>query len=99
MWQGSYWPAEYWASQYWAKVGAQPVGGAAVAGIPARRILLNAIAVEEYTRSLLDEANMRAVMQAAARRAANGVWLRKLEADYQRKCLEWAAFSVVLTEI
>lgn len=98
MWPGQYWSPEFWAANYWAKTGAQPVGGAAVAGrrLPA---VMRALAVQEYERSLLDAASMQAVQHAIARRAAVASWLRKIEAEYHQKCLEWAAYSVVLTEV
>ncbi len=99
MWQASYWSPEYWAASYWPKSGAAPVGGPAVGGRLHVPTLMRAIAAEEYSRSLLDERSMEAVRQAVMKRAAAGAWLRKIEADYHQKCLAWAAYSVLLTEV
>lgn len=99
MWAAQYWSPEYWAANYWPKTGAAAVGGPAVGGRSHVPTLMRAIAAEEYSRSLLDERSMAAVREAMMKRAAAGAWLRKIEADHHQKCLEWAAFSVVLTEI
>lgn len=79
---------------------AVPTGkGKTVGGKHHLPVLLRMIASENYNRSLLDAENMRVVREAMLKRAVAGAWLRKLEADHQQKCLEWAAYSVVLTEI
>lgn len=101
MFPRSYFPDGFFSPDYWAKVGASATGGRGptVAGKPHMAALMRTIAVQEYNRSLLDEESMRAVRMAVAKRAAVGAWLRKIEADYQQKCLEWAAYSVVLSEV
>ena len=98
MFPGGYFPPGYFPPGYWPKTGAARVGGAVAAGY-AQRVLRAMVAAEEYSRSLLDAENMRMVQEAVLKRAAAGAWLRKLEQDYQQKCLEWAAYSVVLSEI
>lgn len=97
MFPGGYFPGGYFPPGYWPKTGAARVGGAAVGGYAQR--LLRMAAMQEYSRSLLDASNMAAVHAAVAQRAAVGAWLRKIEQDHQQKCLEWAAYSVVLTEL
>jgi len=96
----SYFPNGFFTPDYWPKVGATSAGrGVTVGGKKPASELMRMMAVQEYNRSLLDAENMRIVKEAVARRAAVGAWLRKIETDYQQKCLEWAAYSVVLSEI
>lgn len=58
-----------------------------------------AAVIEEYSQSLLNVQRNAAVRQEIEKRVLLSSWLRKIEADHQQKCLEWAAFTVVLTEI
>jgi hypothetical protein len=74
------------------------VGTTVVAGRKIALQLARTIAVAEYHRSILDEAESMFAAQMV-KRAAAGEWLRQIEADYQKKCLEWAAYSVLLSEI
>lgn len=80
-------------------VGGVTVGGVTVGGYRKVSPLLRYMAQEQYHRSLLDEQSMAPIKAAMLQRAATGVWLRKLEQEHQQKCLEWAAYSVVLSEV
>lgn len=99
MFPRGYFPDGFFPPGYFPKVGATRVGGATVGGKPHQVALMQTVAAYEYNQSLLNDRHMHAVREAVMKRAAAGAWLRKIERDHQQKCLEWAAYSVVLSEV
>lgn len=100
MFPRSYFPDGYFPPGYFPKVGAEArAGGVVVGAKPHARALMQMVAAHEYNQSILDDRHMHAVREAVMKRSVTGAWLRKLESDHQQKCLEWAAFSVVLSEV
>lgn len=96
MWGAGYWSNDYWTADYWTHAVGRITGGVAAGGIAGQQHLALMIQAQDDSRQ---QEIVQSIVSKMQQRAVVASWLRKIEADYQRKCLEWAAYSVLLSEV